>query len=122
MDDDPLPSPVTNRYRFFISMSQGRTKQFVALGVCLFLSFAILVCPHVVFEQGNHNSWVVKLNTSSTQAPRGVFFGALDVLPQKNIFQGVLYPQLRKSINQTHELVLHLKVWLVMIWYGSSYI
>jgi hypothetical protein len=120
--DDPLPLPASNRSELLITLNHRKTKQFVALFVCLFLCLAILAFPHRVIEKGDLGSWIVKLNSNVTQAPRGIFFGALAVLPQRDHFECVLSPQLRKSNNNANEPSICIRDWLVMIWYGSSYV
>lgn len=120
--DDPLPLPLVNRNLILISFHNRKTKQFVALILCLFLSITLGVFPHLMLEVGKPGLWILKYNSNITQAPRGAFFGALVVLPRKTDLESVLLPQLREIIKDIIEVTNQTtKYWLVMFWYGSSY-
>ncbi|AFM01057.1 MULTISPECIES: hypothetical protein [Desulfitobacterium] len=123
MDDDPLPAHAVPYDNVFARIEQGKTKQYVAVFLCLFLGLALALCPYVAFEQPQTGLWILKYNSSINQAPRAVIFGALAVLPEKIDLDSVPLPQMWE-INRgtTEDPVQKLKHWIVMVWYGSTYV
>ncbi|MGE4274140.1 MAG: hypothetical protein AB7E31_14965 [Desulfitobacterium sp.] len=123
MEDDPLPAPTINYCAILERMEQRKLKKCVAIVVCIFLGLALLLCPTVVFEESHSGMWILKLNTSINQAPRAFFFGALAVLPQEVILDSVpLSPMLEIDRGAIEGLAQNLKYWLVMVWFGSTYV
>ena len=123
MDDDPLPARAVPYYNVFARIEQGKTKQFVAIVLCLFLGLALALCPCVVFEQSPTGLWILKHNSNINQAPRAVIFGALAVLPQKIDVDSVQLPQMWEiNRGMTEDPVQKQKHWIVMVWYGSTYV
>lgn len=119
--EDPLPIPAS--YIDTIALFNRRQMRFfVALVLCLFLGLTLFFYQNCILIEGKHGSWLIKLNSSVTQAPRGVFLGALAVLPQKVYSESVLFSQLRENNIKTYKPFLLLREWLVMVWYGSSYL
>lgn len=117
--EDPLPACSIKQY----SIDHLRRKQFIAIVVCLFLGLTLIVCPYMGAIDGKPGVWILKLNSSLTQAPRGVFFGALGVLPQKTYLESVLTPQMWESTNGVTEVsIQNRRHWLIMVWHGSSYV
>ncbi|ACL21296.1 hypothetical protein [Desulfitobacterium hafniense] len=123
MDDDPLPARAVPYHDVLARIEQGKTKQFVAIVLCLFLGLALAFYPCVAFEQPQKGLWILKYNSSINQAPRAVIFGALAVLPQKIDLDSVQLPQMWE-INRgtTEDPVQKQKHWIVMVWYGSTYV
>lgn len=123
MEDDPLPAPAVRYNNVFARVERQKTKQWVAIIVCLFLGLALVLCPHMVFEESQSGFWILKLNTSINQAPRAAIFGALAVIPQKIDLDSVPLPQMWEMNRGTAEdPVQKLKHWIVMVWYGSTYV
>lgn len=120
--EDPLPAPSIKQYSLLNTLYHRKRKQFVAIIVCLFLGLTLIVCPYMGVIEGKPGVWILKLNSSLTQAPRGVFFGALAVLPQRTYLESVLSPQMWESTNEVTEMSIQNKHWLIMVWYGSSYV
>ncbi|AGA69708.1 hypothetical protein Desdi_2278 [Desulfitobacterium dichloroeliminans LMG P-21439] len=122
MEDDPLPAPI-NYYVFIERMEQRKLKQCVAIVVCLFIGLALLLCPYVVFEDSQSGHAILKLNSSINQAPRAFFFGALAVLPQKATLDSAPLSLVSQIDRGTIDgLAQNLKYWLVMVWFGSTYV
>lgn len=121
--EDPLPEPYLERNSVLAALHCRRTKQFVVLTVCLFLGLTIIVYSHIGFEETKHGLWIIKLHSSINQAPRGGFSGALAILPQKTYQDSVLSLQMwENNYSVIDVFFLSMRNWLVMIWYGSSYI
>lgn len=121
--EDPLPDPYLERNSVSAALYCQKSKQFIALTVCLFLGLTIIICSHVGIEETKHGLWIIKLHSSINQAPRGGFFGALAILPQKTNLDSVLSPQMWENNYSVFDIFfLRMRNWLVMIWYGSSYI
>jgi hypothetical protein len=121
--EDPLPLPIIRQYNMLTVFNNRNTKKRVAVIVCLFLGITLIIFPHLALDEGKPGLWLIKQNSSINQAPRGGFFGALSILPQHIFSQCVLYPQFWNNKNIHSEISLqNMRNWLVMIWYGSSYI
>ncbi len=121
--EDPLPEPYIERNSIFKALHCRKTKQFIAITVCLFLGLTIIVYSHLGFEESKPGLWIIKLHSSINQAPRGGFFGALAILPQKTYLDSVLSPQMwENNYSLTDVVFLSMRNWLVMVWYGSSYV
>lgn len=121
--EDPLPAPYIEGYSLLSNLHRRKTKQFVALTVCLFLGLTIIVCSHIGFEESKPGLWIIKLHSSVNQAPRGGFFGALAILPQKTYLDSVLFPQMwENNYSLTEVSIQSMRNWLIMVWYGSSYV
>lgn len=121
--EDPLPAPSIKRYSLLNTLHSRKRKQFIALVLCFFLGLTLIVCPYMDGMEGKPGVWILKLNSNLTQAPRGVFFGALAVLPQKSYLESVLSPQMWESTNVITKVpIQNSKHWLIRVWYGSSYV
>lgn len=63
-----------------------------------------------------------QFNLDINQAPRAVFFGALAVFP--NFLENIEEYERKKweIIKEIRNAAENLKFWLVMIWFGSTYV
>lgn len=121
--EDPLPAPSLKLNSLTNALHHRKRNQFVAIMLCLFLGLTLIVCPYMGVLEGKPGVWIHKLNSSLTQAPRGVFFGALAVLSQKTYLERVLSPQMWEITNGVTKVSnQNRRHWLIMVWYGSSYV
>lgn len=125
--EDPLPAPSIEsnsyRYSFMTGYKSHRMKRCIAVFVCLMLGLTVMVCPHIGFDAGKPGLWIIKLNSSINQAPRGGISGALAVLPQHIYFEKIPFPQIWEVNYSIAEVAFNsMKNWLVMVWFGSTYV
>lgn len=121
--EDPLPAPYFEGDSLLAGLHRRKTKQFVAITVCLFLGLTLLAYLPLGFEESKPGLWIIKLHSSVNQAPRGGFFGALAILPQKTKLDSVLFPQMWENNYSLTDLMIQcMRNWLVMVWFGSSYV
>lgn len=124
MEEDPLPAPVVQYSIAFTRIEQRKMRKCVAVTLCVFLGLAMVLCPQVVLKQSETELWILKFNSSINQAPRAVVLGALAVLPQKFELDSVPLPQMWETNKRgtTEDSMQKLKHWIVMVWYGSTYV